>query len=295
MSTCDEQALIFHCDGDEMVGIAHLPRAAKSIGVVFVVGGPQYRVGSHRQFTLMARALAQAGYPVLRFDYRGMGDSAGKARAFDAVDDDIAAALDALQRLQPQLRKFALFGLCDAASACMIYATRKDARTIGLMVANPWVRSVAGEATAFLKHYYLKRFLQPTFWRNVVTGKFNVLGSIRGLIATVARARKGADAGRSEVQATIATSATATGNFVDRMLRGVQSNTMPTLLLTSQNDLTAQEFIDLSSSHDGWRRWKAHALVNHCTLNTDHTFSTPDGLQAAIASSIDWLHRQAAA
>ena len=48
-----------------------------------MVGGPQYRVGSHRQFTLMARAFAAAGYPVLRFDYRGIGDSEGESRGFE--------------------------------------------------------------------------------------------------------------------------------------------------------------------------------------------------------------------
>ena len=39
--------------------------------MVIVVGGPQYRAGSHRQFTLLARHIAAAGYPVLRFDARG--------------------------------------------------------------------------------------------------------------------------------------------------------------------------------------------------------------------------------
>lgn len=55
------------------------------LGLLMVVGGPQYRVGSHRQFVLLARDLAAAGIPVFPFDYRGMGDSTGQARDFEGI------------------------------------------------------------------------------------------------------------------------------------------------------------------------------------------------------------------
>jgi alpha/beta superfamily hydrolase len=90
-----EQVLTFICAGEPLVGVACVPDKARSTGVVVVVGGPQCRVGSHRQFLLLSRALASAGYLVLRFDYRGMGDSCGEIRNFENVDDDIAAAIDA--------------------------------------------------------------------------------------------------------------------------------------------------------------------------------------------------------
>src|SRR5690349_24048098 len=57
----------------------------RSRGVLLVVGGPQYRVGSHRQFALLCRRLAGRGVPALRFDYRGMGDADGAARTFESV------------------------------------------------------------------------------------------------------------------------------------------------------------------------------------------------------------------
>ena len=70
-----EQVINFDLAGESLVGMACVPEQARSIGIIVVVGGPQYRVGSHRQFLLLSRALASAGYPVMRFDYRGMGDS----------------------------------------------------------------------------------------------------------------------------------------------------------------------------------------------------------------------------
>ncbi|MEQ8659382.1 MAG: hydrolase 1, exosortase A system-associated, partial [Gammaproteobacteria bacterium] len=66
----EEQAIAFAIDGDTAVGVLHAAAGASATGVVVIVGGPQTRVGSHRQFVLLARRLAAAGYPVLRFDYR---------------------------------------------------------------------------------------------------------------------------------------------------------------------------------------------------------------------------------
>jgi hypothetical protein len=90
-----ESALVFECGGERLLGVISRPARPARAGIVIVVGGPQYRIGSHRQFLLLARDLARAGFAVMRFDYRGMGDSEGQTCSFEAVDDDIAAAIDA--------------------------------------------------------------------------------------------------------------------------------------------------------------------------------------------------------
>ena len=74
-----ERFATFECGDDTCIGIvaSNADVASRAdIGVVIVVGGPQYRVGSHRQFVTLARALAASGVPALRFDYRGMVSSA---------------------------------------------------------------------------------------------------------------------------------------------------------------------------------------------------------------------------
>ena len=136
-----ERPVVFPCAGDDLCGILHpAPGPAQGVGMIVIVGGPQYRVGSHPQFLLLARELAAAGYPVLRFDYRGMGDSEGAFRGFEGIDEDIRAAIDAFCTEAPEVEQVVLWGLCDAASAAAFYGHRDD-RVAGMVLVKPWVRT----------------------------------------------------------------------------------------------------------------------------------------------------------
>src|SRR4030095_1965420 len=134
----DERALTFHCEGDPLVGVLSGATLTAARGVLIVVGGPQYRSGSHRQFTLLARHLAEQGVPSLRFDYRGMGDSGGAPRTFENVRSDIRCAVNAMCDVLPGMKDVVIWGLCDAASAALLYA-HQDARVSGVVLLNPWV------------------------------------------------------------------------------------------------------------------------------------------------------------
>jgi uncharacterized protein len=276
MSGTSEFPLVFACGGDQLVGVVH-PASAARIGIVVVVGGPQYRVGSHRQFVLMARDLARAGYAVLRFDYRGMGDSEGEARNFEHVSDDMRAALDAFAAAEPRLTGFVLWGLCDAASACLMYCD-SDARVRGVILANPWVRTDSGAARSYLRYYYVQRLLQRSFWRKLLTGQFRAGKSLTDLSATVRQSR------------------TAAGGpgFIERMRTGLQNFAGPVLCLISERDLTAKEFEMLCEQNRAWRRLMARPGVTTVGLpEADHTFSTRQSLARALDACAAWLGKVA--
>jgi exosortase A-associated hydrolase 1 len=282
VSAVREEALVFQCEGASLVGILHLPeREPARIGVVVIVGGPQYRVGSHRQFVLMARALAQSGYAVLRFDYRGMGDSDGEMRTFESVAADVRAAIDTLLRSVPALTGVALWGLCDAASVSLMYCTQ-DPRVKGVAIANPWVRSQAGQAQSYLKHYYGQRLLQRSFWVKALSGKLHVTASIADFLRKLWSSRA---AGKSAAEG---------GSFIERMRHGLQKFPGPTLILMSERDLTAQEFRDLSAASADWQKALRREGVTTIELpGADHTFSTEGSLQLATRHSLDWLRTTA--
>jgi len=259
----DELALAFACEGETLYGVLSAPAAPAARGVLIVVGGPQYRAGSHRQFTLLARALARQGIPAMRFDYRGMGDSSGALRNFEHVQADLRAAVDQFFAASPGLQEVVLWGLCDAASASLFYA-RDDARVRGLVLLNPWVRTPQGAAKATLKHYYRQRLLSPELWRKLLRGRFDYGAAWRSLRRVVAGARRapagGGDGGGASLP--------------QRMLAGWQGFAGPILLITSGNDLTAREFLDLGLADPHWRACLAAPRVQRRTLaEADHTFS----------------------
>ena len=265
-----EQALVLECSSEQLVAVVHLaPDARAPIGVLVVVGGPQYRVGSHRQFTLMARALAAAGFPVMRFDYRGMGDSDGEFQGFESVGDDIRCALDAFVHAVPALQGVVLWGLCDGASAVLM-GCNSDPRVRGVIIANPWVRTQASEAQVYLRHYYGTRFLQLAFWKKALSGGLNPISTLREIATKVRTAQASAPAAGSRT------------SFIDRMRSGWAAFKGPTLLLISGQDLTAKEFMDLSAASPEWQKLLRRPTVQTVELKeADHTFSQRAALDAA--------------
>lgn len=280
MGTWRERPLTFRCGDDELIGILHEGTSGNSsLGVLVVVGGPQYRVGSHRQFTLMARSLAASGFPVMRFDFRGMGDASGESRTFEVVDEDIRAAVDAFLQDVPELQAIVVFGLCDAASAALMYCA-SDERVRGVILANPWVRTPQGEAKSYIRHYYGQRLLQATFWRKVLSSEFRFIDSFRALVKSWSSARGSKNASGS----------TSSRDFIARMRNGLSKFRYGVLILISERDLTAKEFLDLCRDSPDWARLLARNNVAVTHLNdADHTFSMRKDMNASVLSIVNWL------
>jgi exosortase A-associated hydrolase 1 len=309
-----EQAMVFPCAGDLLPGIVVLPRpssnahgparmgssAASAVpgngasapgravipdpsagsGVLVVVGGPQYRVGSHRQFLLLARRLAAEGYPTMRFDYRGMGDASGEMHGFEEVSADIGAALDAFRLACPSLRRIVLWGLCDAASAALLYvqATR-DPRVAGLVLLNPWVRSETSLAQTHIKHYYRQRLLQRDFWWKLLSGRMDVVKSVRGLLRTARMAHRQDPADRQPAR-----------SFQDRMADGWRQFSGRILLILSGEDYTAKEFLEFSGANLAWSGLIEAVKVRRVDMaDADHTFSSLASRSAVEDATLAWL------
>ncbi|WP_342120940.1 hydrolase 1, exosortase A system-associated [Pseudoduganella sp. OTU4001] len=294
----DEQALTFGCQGETLVGILSPAAAPAARGVLIVVGGPQYRAGSHRQFALLARALAARGIPTLRFDYRSIGDSSGAPRTYEAVQDDLRCAIDAFQAAVPGLREVVLWGLCDAAAAALFYGHR-DPRVAGLVLLNPWARSAAGLARATLRHYYWARLRDPALWRKLARGQFALGASLRSLFGQLGAARQAAAAPASPAQPAAAAPAALprdgsapplTPDLHPRLLDGMQRFRGRVLFIFSGADLTAQEFLDMCKASRPWRRMLAAPTVQQHTLAAaDHTFSRRAWRDQVADWTADWV------
>ncbi len=272
-----EQAFVIDCEGVPMTAVLAAPERPPTVGVVVVVGGPQTRVGSHRQFVLLARALALGGVACLRFDYRGMGDSGGEPRDFELVSDDIDAAVAALRQRVPSIRHVVLWGLCDGATASAFYAAGQ-ASISGLVMLNPWVRTVAGEAAALVSNYYGKRFMSADFWRKLLGGEMDLLGRLREFVANVRNARRARTVGPAP-----------TDSLPDRLGVSLARVAKQVLLITSGNDFTAAEFLRAAESGYLAQGLARCQLTHHAIAAANHTFSSAQWRGEVEDVTMRWL------
>jgi exosortase A-associated hydrolase 1 len=257
-----ETPLTFRIGDASLIGIVHEPDTPATIGVLIVVGGPQYRIGAHRQFVHLARGLAGEGIAAMRFDYRGLGDSEGRFQGFEHIEEDIDAALQAFRKTVPSLRSVVLWGLCDAAAAIAMMPGHA-APVAGVVLLNPWVRTDEGEARTYLRHYYLRRLLSADFWKKALSGRLSTRESAKGLRNNMAMARQ-----------------PSSDPLPMRVTRGIATLPVPALLILSGNDLTAREFEGAAgalhtSPPDSQRKERLAAA--------DHTISKASGKDVVVA------------
>jgi len=269
-----QRALQFTCHGCRLFGILHVPDEPLQRGVLIVTGGPQYRVGSHRQFVLLARHLAEHQVPVMRFDYRGMGDSEGELRGFEHIQDDLEAAICEFFTAMPQLQELVLWGLCDGATAAAFHAPG-DPRVTGLIMANPWVRTSQGEARTTLRHYYAQRLRDREFWAKLANGRFGFGGAVRSL---------------RQVATAASRPSTLVETLPERLYQSLQRFHGQVLIILSGADLGAREFMALPRQHKHWRTLLASPRVRQTVIaNANHTFARQVWRDEVAAICAHWI------
>jgi len=155
-----EEPLYFTSDGARLFGVLHLPDAAQAdsassrvtrhasrLGLVFCPPFAEEHKQGYRIFVELARRLEADGFPSLRFDYRGTGDSEGPFTDFSIAGSlrDIAAAADLLCE-RAGVERIGLIGLRLGASLAWLHAqqassslTRHASRVTHLVLWQPIV------------------------------------------------------------------------------------------------------------------------------------------------------------
>lgn len=175
--------LSFGCGNQTLAGT--LDTAPGTCGLLIVSGGNEIRTGAFGGQALLAARIARAGFPVFRFDRRGVGDSEGENRGFRKSAGDIAAALDAFRAMAPQITRVVGFGNCDAASALMLAG---GAGFDGLVLSNPWTIEGADGAEdnatpppAAIRARYLEKLKNPREIARLLGGGVDLRKLARGL------------------------------------------------------------------------------------------------------------------
>jgi len=138
----DTAPRFFGPEESPLFGCYQAPTATpRPCGVVLCYPFGQEYMRAHRAFRILATRLAALGFPVLRFDYYGCGDSAGDGGDLSRWQEDICRAVEELKR-QGGVRRVALAGLRLGGSlAALAAAGRNDVDSLVL-----WDPVVSGQS-----------------------------------------------------------------------------------------------------------------------------------------------------
>jgi exosortase A-associated hydrolase 1 len=280
-----EVAFAFSCQGDDLIGFLHNGNQHCAVGVLtLVAGGPQYRGGVGRQLVNLGRRLAAEGIPVMRFDHRGMGDSEGTFRRFNAMQDDIAAAIDEFKRRAPHVRAVILWGGCDSATAALINAY-KFSEVICVIAGNPFVSSQATATKAARKHYRA-RLLQASFWIKLVKLEYRL-----GDYATAALRKLCARGKGAGNEGSACKTASDKGDFLTDLLTGLRNFNGKVLFLMGDRFLLSDEFDALMASSPQWRAAYGKTTFERIDIKDgDQVFSTTAAQERMFDAASTWIH-----
>ena len=258
--------VIFACAGETLAG--SIDMAAATTGLLIVTGGNELRCGPFGSHAELADKIATAGFPVFRYDRRGVGDSSGSNATFADSADDIAAALHAFKAHVPTLRRVVAYGNCDAASALM---RAGGSGFDSLVLANPWTFDPEPEMPvdepepamppAAFRAHYLRRIVDISAWKRLLSGKIEVGKLAESLAAAVKPAAP-------------------PSILAQQIADGLQQFGGPATILIAENDRTAQAFL---------AHWdKSDSRLRKCP-GAGHSFAEPPAqnwLQGQILAAL---------
>lgn len=180
-----ENTVTFPSGDSRLWGVLHRPDSGGPripAALVMLHGWSGCRLGPHRMFVKTARRLALRGIPVLRFDFRGRGDSEGDARTTTVrtMTTDALAAIDFL-REEHNIARVVLLGICSGAKVAVSAAVDCPAvERLVLWSAEPMGSMRRGTRRARKRwnaaRDYLRKLAHRETWRKILSG--NVRSSL---------------------------------------------------------------------------------------------------------------------
>ena len=187
-----EKPVTFTNCGQQIIGILHIPedRTQTTLPTIAMLHGfTGNKAESHRLFVHIARSLCQEGYVVLRFDFRGSGDSEGgfeDTTVSQEVSDTIAALDFLKQQSEVDAANIGLIGLSLGGRVAALSAL-EDSRITFLVLYSAFLNAPPlksetgqslvsqkdmdhlhnGEAIHYARGYYIKQAFLHDLHANV--------------------------------------------------------------------------------------------------------------------------------
>jgi len=146
-----------------LFGVITLPESTtKDCGFVILNAGLLHNVGPFRLHVRIAEALSSMGFPVIRIDQSGKGESSSRTGGsrLDTIVLDYEDCLRELQRIG--VDRTILVGLCSGADDGLVIAAQKDS-VAGLILLDGYSR----RTWKYPFEHYKKRILSVNSWKNL--------------------------------------------------------------------------------------------------------------------------------
>lgn len=294
--------------GHTLVGILHEPTAPRrSCAVVLLAAGVKARVGPHGLYRRLTDMLVARGFPVLRFDFWGLGDSEGTATepllpdlygsvsCGRFIDDTRAAIAFACETCG--VERVVLAGLCGGAITGVLTGAR-DPRVAGLLGLGLPV-SVDGSNVDKVKYMsagqlegirrkYLRKLTDPKSWARLLSFKTDLRLLYRSLTVSLRKARKpSADTTR------VAETAPPDDNFNPYFrpsLLSMLGDKRPVMLIFSEADRLYWEFQEKFVQRYAFdpTAHRSHLEIA-IVKDANHIFTFTEWQQDMLARSGEWL------
>jgi pimeloyl-ACP methyl ester carboxylesterase len=252
-----ETPVTFDCKGQQIVGMLHLPDGrARVPGVLLLHGLTGHKAETHRMFVKLARKLAAHGFGVLRFDFRGSGDSAGEFEEMTIRSQvcDAAAAIKFLGRQKRiNSKRLAVVGFSLGGAIAAQLVAREPSRIQSLVLLSPVAEGVG----------ILDELATPEAVASLAqTGITDYFGNLIG----VQFIRQFADM---------------------KPLRDVTKHRGPVLLLHGDKDETVP--VEHIAMYERALRSPKRVLKKIILSGADHTFTRHVWEQRVLNETVDWI------
>jgi pimeloyl-ACP methyl ester carboxylesterase len=302
--------------GLRLFGMLHQPAVPREGAetVLILSPGVKMRVAPHRLYNKLAERFVAMGYPVLRFDFHGLGDSEGAAPETLLADfygatqlgryvGDTLAAMDWMQRTYGTSR-FIAAGLCGGALTGLLTAAH-DPRIVALCAISipvildgsdrdPARYMTAAQLTATRTGYFRKlRVAEWRSWVRLLTFRSDFRMIARALFkpiqARIRRSKSTPENARAAVQPD------NTNPLFAPAFRSMVSTSRHVLLVFAESDRLFWEFEEKFlrrhgpslEPHTAWYRV-------HVTPQANHIFSSSEWQEDLFEQCCGWLEGRAA-
>jgi alpha/beta superfamily hydrolase len=263
---------------------------------------------------MMALRLAELGYPVLRFDFYGLGDAEGELEEEYLADlygtvsagryvADARSALDWMQK-ECAISQFVVGGLCGGAMTGLL-AGGDDDRIVGLLsLGIPVIRYSASidpgrymtrGQVRDLRRGYIRKLMSPAAWARLVTlrSDYRSIGRIvKSALAGLSRAPAASQNAEQAAQSGSGEESTNLNPLFGPAFFKMLGSNRRILLIFSGSDRLTWEYEEKFAMPNKVRIAQFEEdLEVHTVPDANHVFSGSEWQQEMMTLAEDWLER----